>query len=70
MIQLTRLNNQALVVNCDLMKYVEKSPDTVITLMTGEKLVVRETVDEVLERVVKFRLSIASQPMVRWDLFP
>ncbi len=70
MIQLTRLNNQALVVNCDLIKYVEKSPDTVITLVTGDKLVVRETVDEVLERVVRFRMSIASQPMARWDLFP
>ena len=70
MIQLTRLNNQALVVNCDLIKFVEKSPDTVITLVTGEKLVVRETVDEVLERVVKFRLSIASRPLAYWDVFP
>jgi flagellar protein FlbD len=70
MILLTRLNNQALVVNCDLIKYVEKSPDTVITLVTGDKLVVRESVDEVMERVVKFTLSVASQPMARWDLFP
>jgi flagellar protein FlbD len=70
MIQLTRLNNQTLVVNCDLIKYVEKSPDTVISLVTGDKLVVRESVDEVLERVVKFRQSIASQPMARWDAFP
>jgi len=68
MIHLTRLNNQALVVNCDLIKYVEKSPDTVITLVTGDKLVVRESVEEVLERVVKFRLSVTPQPAGTWNL--
>lgn len=70
MIELTRLNNHSLVVNCDLIKYVEKSPDTVITLVTGDKLVVRETVEQVLERVVKYRLSIAAEPSSRWNLFP
>ena len=70
MIHLTRLNNQSLVVNCDLIKYVEKSPDTVITLLTGDKLVVRESVDEVLERVVKFRLSIHQRPSAHWEIFP
>ncbi len=43
MIQLTRLNNTRLAVNSDLIKYVEEAPDTVITLLNGEKLVVRET---------------------------
>jgi len=70
MIHLTRLNNQALVVNCDLIKYVEKAPDTVITLLTGDKLVVLESVDEVLERVVKFRLSINQRPWAHWEIFP
>ncbi len=68
MINLTRLNNQQLVVNCDLIKFVEKSPDTVITLISGEKLVVLETVEQVLERVVKFRLSIAPQPTAQWTI--
>jgi len=45
-------------VNSDLIKFVEKSPDTVITLVTGEKLIVREPVQTVLERVVEFRRSI------------
>lgn len=45
-------------VNSDLIKFAEKSPDTVITLVTGEKLIVRETVQTVLERVVEFRRSI------------
>lgn len=55
MIHLTRLNNQPLVVNADLIKFIETSPDTVITLLTGEKLIVRETVEEVLDRVAEFQ---------------
>lgn len=54
MIHLTRLNNQPLVVNADLIKFIENSPDTVITLLTGEKLIVRESVEEVLDRVGDF----------------
>jgi len=62
MITLTRLNNQAITVNSDLIKFVEKSPDTVITLVTGEKIIVREPVETVLQRVVEFRRSIVSRP--------
>ncbi len=58
MIRLTRLNNNPLIVNCDLIKYVEKAPDTVLTLVTGEKIIVRETADEVLDRVISFRRAI------------
>jgi flagellar protein FlbD len=58
MIQLTRLNNSTLVVNSDLIKFVEQAPDTVITLLNGEKLLVREAADEVMVRVVQFRRSI------------
>ena len=47
MIELTRLNGSPLAVNCDLIKYAEASPDTVLTLVTGEKLVVLEPCDEV-----------------------
>lgn len=58
MIQLTRLNNHPLVVNSDLIKFVEQAPDTVITLLSGEKIVVRENAQDVLERVVQFRRSV------------
>jgi len=58
MIQLTRLNNHPLVVNSDLIKFVEQAPDTVITLVSGEKIVVRESAQNVLERVVQFRRSV------------
>ena len=54
MIQLTRLNNARLALNSDLIKYVEEAPDTVITLLSGEKLVVRETAREVIDLVSSF----------------
>lgn len=58
MIQLTRLNNQPLMVNSDLIKFVERAPDTVLTLVTGEKILVLEAADRVLEKIVEFRRSI------------
>jgi flagellar protein FlbD len=58
MIKLTRLNNMPLIVNSDLIKCVENSPDTVLTLVTGEKIIVRETTEQVLERVIAFRRAI------------
>lgn len=54
MIYLTRLNNQSLIVNADLIKFIENAPDTVITLLTGDKLVVRESAAEVIERIAEF----------------
>jgi len=60
MIQLTRLNSQPLIVNSDLIKFIEKAPDTVLTLVTGEKLVVRESPEQLLERIIAFRRSILS----------
>jgi flagellar protein FlbD len=56
MIHLTRLNNRPLVVNADLIKFIENAPDTVITLLTGEKLVVRESLEDVLELVHEFHI--------------
>lgn len=58
MIQLTRLNNTPLAVNSDLVKFVETAPDTVITLITGEKVVVRESTEEVIRRIIEFRRAV------------
>ena len=58
MIQLTRLNNQPLTVNSDLIKFIERAPDTVLTLVSGEKVVVLESSEQVLEKVVEFRRTI------------
>ena len=58
MIQLTRLNNSAITINSDLIKSAEASPDTVITLLNGEKIIVREAVSELVTRVVDFRRRV------------
>ena len=58
MIRLTRLNNLPLVVNSDLIKLVENAPDTVLTLVTGEKMVVLESIDEVIQKIIDFRRKI------------
>jgi uncharacterized protein YlzI (FlbEa/FlbD family) len=65
MIQLTRLNNQPLTVNSDLIKFVEQAPDTVLTLVTGEKVVVLESSEQVLEKIIEFRRLILSGPVVQ-----
>jgi flagellar protein FlbD len=58
MIELTRLNGSPLAVNCDLIKYAESAPDTVLTLITGEKLIVLEPCTEVSLRTLEYRASI------------
>jgi flagellar protein FlbD len=58
MIELTRLNGSLLAVNCDLIKHAESAPDTVLTLVTGEKLVVLESCAEVLQRTLTYRASV------------
>ena len=60
MIELTRLNGRTMVVNSDLIKTAEASPDTMLTLINGEKLIVREEITEVVERVVAYRARLLS----------
>jgi flagellar protein FlbD len=55
MIKLTRLGGEPFVLNADLIRYVEARPDTFITLTTGERLVVEESMDEVLRRAVAYQ---------------
>ncbi|HET8548889.1 MAG TPA: flagellar FlbD family protein [Bryobacteraceae bacterium] len=59
MIRLTRINHQEIVLNSDLIEHMEANPDTVITLTSGQKMMVLETPDEIIERVVSFRRRIA-----------
>ena len=58
MIRLTRLNQAPLVLNSDLIEHIDVTPDTVITMTTGQILRVLETADEVVARVVEFRRRI------------
>jgi flagellar protein FlbD len=58
MIELTRLNGSRLSINCDLIKYADSAPDTVLTLVTGEKLVVLEPRSEVMRKTMDYRASV------------
>jgi|SRR5579863_1634467 len=58
MIELTRLNGRPMVLNSDLIKTAEASPDTMLTLINGEKLIVREPIEEVQEKVLAYRARL------------
>ena len=58
MIRLTRLNRIPMVVNSDLIEHVETTPDTVISMTSGQKFVVLETPDDVIQKVIEFRREI------------
>ena len=58
MIQVTRLNHSSLVLNSDLIEQIESTPDTVISLTNGERIMVLETPEEIVDRVVVFRQTI------------
>jgi flagellar protein FlbD len=60
MIELTRLNGRPMMLNSDLIKTAEASPDTMLTLINGEKLIVREELGEVEERVLAYRARLLS----------
>jgi flagellar protein FlbD len=62
MIRLTRINHVPLVLNSDLIEHVEITPDTVIAMTSGQKFMVLESADEVIERVINFRRTISNLP--------
>ena len=61
MIRLTRLNRAPMVLNSDLIEHIDVTPDTVITMTTGQILRVRESADEVVDRIVEFRRRVFDQ---------
>jgi flagellar protein FlbD len=59
MIKLTRLNDSELVINTDLIEFMEAIPDTIISLTTGKKIMVKETVDDVIAKVEDYKRRIS-----------
>jgi len=59
MIRLTRINHVSLILNADLIEHVETTPDTVISLVNGQKFVVLESTDDVIRKVIEFRQEIS-----------
>ena len=64
MIRLTRINHVPLVLNAELIEHVETTPDTVIAMTNGQKFMVMESADEVIEKVIEFRRAISARPVV------
>lgn len=58
MILVHRLRGQSVVINADLIESIEDTPDTVITMVDNRRLVVSESAEEVVERIIEFRASL------------
>ena len=54
-VSITKLNGQEIIINCGLIELIESIPDTTITMTTGRKIIVKETVDTVLERIMAYK---------------
>lgn len=65
MIKLTRLGGEVFVLNADLICYVESRPDTFVTLTTGERIVVLESMDEVIARAIDYQRAKHVFPAAR-----
>lgn len=63
MVHLTRLNGSKVVINADLIEFIEELPDTIVTLSTGQKIMVHESVEEIIERVKEYKRSIYLRPI-------
>ena len=65
MIELTKLQNAKIVVNADMIEFVESTPDTLITTSTGKKLMVQESVEKVIEMVIAYKRRCLANPRKR-----
>ena len=66
MVKITRLNGTILVVNADMIEFLEATPDTIVTLNTGRKVVAKESIDELIDKVVEYkRLALRLEPEVK-----
>lgn len=63
MIMVTRLNGKAFYVNDELIEFIEETPDTVISLVTDKKIIVTESIDEVVRRIVEYRQKACVLPI-------
>ena len=64
MITVTRLDERVVVVNAEMIKMIEKTPDTIITFINGDSLLVRESVDEVVRRAIDYARQVRSFQVV------
>jgi flagellar protein FlbD len=65
MIRLTRLNHVPIILNAELIEHIDMTPDTIVTLTSGQKYTVLESADEVVDKVIVFRQKLLSQDPAR-----
>ena len=63
MIEVSRLNGKSFILNCELIKFIEETPDTVITLTTGEKFMVLQKPAEIIEKSMNYRKKMYQEPI-------
>jgi flagellar protein FlbD len=61
MIHLTRLNRNPVIINADLIEHIDANPDTVVSLTNGQKFMVLESTEDVIDRVIDYRRMVLSQ---------
>ena len=67
MIYVTRLNHTPIVLNSELIEHIETTPDTVISLTSGQKFVVLESTEEIIRRIMEFRTAIMTPFLAGWE---
>jgi flagellar protein FlbD len=65
MIKLTRADGKEIIVNAELIQYVETTPDTIITLTTSQKIIVKEKAEEVIKKVINYKKELLANPIQR-----
>ena len=58
MILLTKINKAQVAINCDKIQFMEETPDTVITFDNGDKVVVKDRMNEIIEKIVEYRRRV------------
>jgi len=61
MIELTRLNKSIIYINEDLVESIEQTPDSVLTFVSGKKLVVREKIEVIIDKIKKYRMEVVKE---------
>ncbi len=59
MIYITKLNDEEVVVNCDLIEVIEETPNTIITLTTGKKIIAKESTKEIIEKIIRYKTHLS-----------
>lgn len=64
MIKLNRLNGSEVVVNAEMIELIEAAPDTLVTLNTGKKIIVSNSIDEIIKKVIEYRRQIVNNRII------